>query len=72
MRTLSRGHFLEVFASFKAHLRNLVRSLFLVALQTECCKPATPVKKGLLEISRKAIFRNMPWPSYFFRQSYKT
>ena len=32
--------------SFKAHLRNLVKSLFLVALQTEYCKPATPFIKG--------------------------
>ena len=39
--------------SFKAHLINLVRTLFLIALQTVYCKPATPVKKGLLEISRK-------------------
>ena len=48
--------------SFKAHLRNLVKSLFLVALQTEYCKPATLVKRGLPEISRKAIFRNIPCP----------
>ena len=31
--------------SFKAHLRNLVRSSFIISLQTNYCKPATPVKR---------------------------
>ena len=56
MRTLSRGHFLEVFASFKAHLRNLVRSLFLVALRTEYCKPATLLKGEFSKFLEKPFF----------------
>ena len=46
--------------SFKLYLRILVRSSFLVALQTVYCQAATPVERGLLEISRKATFRNIP------------
>ena len=42
----------------KAHLRNLVMCLLLVELQTVYCQPGTPVKRGLLEISRKGTFRN--------------
>ena len=52
--------------SFKAYLRNLVRRLFMVALQTDYCKPTTPLKRGLLEISRKVTFRNIPCPCYIF------
>ena len=37
-----------------------MRSLFSVALQTVNCKPATPVKKELLEISGKVAFQNIP------------
>ena len=37
--------------SFKAPFRNLVRSSFLVALQTVDFNPATPVKRRLLDIS---------------------
>ena len=44
--------FLEIFC--------LARSSFLIALQTAECKPATPVKRGLLEMSRRATFRNKP------------
>ena len=46
--------------SFKTPLRNLVRGSFLVALQTVYYKPATPMKRGLLEISRIVTFRNIP------------
>ena len=45
--------------SFKAHVRNLVKSSFFVALQAVYCKPATPVKRALLEILRKATFGNI-------------
>ena len=38
-------------------------SSFIVALETDYCKPATPVKRGLLEISRKVTFMNIPCPS---------
>ena len=50
-----RKSIVEISVRFKAHLRNLVRSSFLVALQTVYCKPATPVKRGLLEISFRSI-----------------
>ena len=46
--------------SFKGSLRNLVRTSFLVGLQTVYCKPATPVEGVLPEISRRATFRNTP------------
>ena len=50
---------------FKAPLTNFVKSLFLIALKTVDCKPATAVKRGLSrkisrEISRKATFHNIP------------
>ena len=41
-------------------------SSFIVALETDYCKPATPVKRGLLEISRKVTFMNIPCPSQTF------
>ena len=34
----------------------MVRSLFLVLVQTADCKPVTPTKRGLPEISRRAPF----------------
>ena len=46
--------------SFIAPLTNFVKSSILVALKTVDCKPATGVKRGLFEISRKATFRNIP------------
>ena len=51
--------------SFKAPLRNFVKSSFLVALKTVDCKLPTAVKRGLSRkvsrvISRKATFQNMP------------
>ena len=46
--------------SFKASLKNLVWRLFLIALQIVYCKPSTPVKRELLQISRKASFRKRP------------
>ena len=49
----------KFYVSFKEPLRNLV-SLFLVALQIVDRKPATLVKRGLLEIFRKASFRKKP------------
>ena len=56
-----RDHFPEIFSvTFKTLLRNLVRSSFLVALQIVWCKPATLGKKGLLKISRKVTFWNIP------------
>ena len=57
---------------FEAVLRNLVRILFLVALYTVYCKRATPAKRGLLEISRRATFQNTPCTCYISRQSRKT
>ena len=49
---------------FEAVLRNLVRSLFLVALYTVYCKRATSAQRGLLEISRRATFQNTPCTCY--------
>ena len=39
---------------------SLVKSLYLVAMQNVYCKPATLVKRGVLEISRRATFQNIP------------
>ena len=44
----------------KVPSRNLVRSLHLVSLQNGYCKLAALVKRGLLEISRRASYRNIP------------
>ena len=51
----SKGSPIEIISckcsvSFKAPLKNLVWSSFLVA-----CKPATPVERGLLKISKKSF-----------------
>ena len=43
-RNSIRDHFLQIFLSFKTHLRTLVRSSFLVALQTVYCQPAIQLK----------------------------
>ena len=45
---------------FKTPLRNLVRSSFLIALQTVYCKPATPITRRLLKNSRGVTFLNIP------------
>ena len=68
--TYEKGTPLEIISwkfcvSFKAPLRNFVKSSFLVALKTVDCKLATVGKRGLCrkvsrEISRKATFQNMP------------
>ena len=68
--TYEKGAPLEIIfwkfsVSFKAPLRNFVKSSFLVALKTVGCKLATAVKRGLSRkvsrvISRKATFQNMP------------
>ena len=50
----------------------MVRILFLVVLQTVYCKPETPVKRELLEISRKATFRNIPCTRYVFSTELQT
>ena len=63
--TYEKGTPLEIISwkfsvSFKLPLTNFVKSSFLVALKTVDCKPATAVKSGLFEISRKATFWNIP------------
>ena len=60
IRNLIRDHFLKFSTSLKVPSRNLVRGSLLVALENVYCKPATLVKRRLLEISRRATFRNIP------------
>ena len=52
----------------------MIRSLFLVVLQTVHChsQPKTPVKRRLLEISRKGTLPNIPCTCQIFRQSCNT
>ena len=52
-----RDHSQEMFLSFKAPLRNLVRGSFLVVLQSVDTKPATSIKKHLSKFQEELLFR---------------
>ena len=57
--------------SFKAPLKIWLEVRF-VSLETVYCKPATPIKRGLFEISRRVTFRDISFTCYIYRQSCKT
>ena len=54
IRNPIRDHFLEIFGKFWSTFKKL-RSSF-----SEAYKACTPVKRGLLKVSRRATFRNIP------------
>lgn len=56
-RTTIIGFFLKIFENFKAALRNLVRSPFLLTLQPVDCKPTALVKMNFLQMFRRAFFQ---------------
>ena len=69
IRNPIRDHFLEIFCKLKSTFKEMVKSLYLVALQNAYCKPKTLVKRGFTEISRRAFFRNIPCTCYNLGQN---
>ena len=55
---LKRNSIIELFQGI-FDLKNLVRSLFLVALQPVDCKPANLLKRQFLKISIRTTFRSI-------------
>ena len=60
IRNLIRDDFLEIFCKFWRISNKLSQEFVFSSVQTLYCKPVFSVKRGLLKISRRATFRNIP------------
>ena len=56
-------HFVEIYCKFQSTFKKFGQKFFNSVVNCNLlsyCKPATPVKRGLLETSRRAAFWNIP------------